>query len=92
LYTVAFEWDPKKSATNVRKHGIEFADAVSALEDPGVLNMQEDHEEEERWAALGMDAFGRILLVIYTLRDESFRMISARTATPNERQQYLESI
>ena len=55
-----------------------------------MLNMAEDHDDEERWVALGIDALGRILAVIYTFRGESIRMISARPATQRESRQYLE--
>ena len=88
---MTFEWDARKAATNVRKHGVDFVDAVSVLEDGDALNMPEDHEGEERWTSLGMDALGRMLVVIYTVREESIRMISARSATPNETRQYLEN-
>ncbi len=88
---MTFEWDVRKAASNVRKHDIDFADAVSVLEDGGALNMPEDHDGEERWTALGMDALGRMLVVVYTVREESIRMISARSATPNETRQYLEN-
>jgi hypothetical protein len=47
-------------------------------------------EDEERWITLGMDAFGRVLVVIYTWRGESVRLISARNATRRERRRYEE--
>ena len=92
LYTVAdFEWDPRKAAANVRKHGIQFADAVVVLEDERALTLRDDSREEERWVTIGMDALARVLAVVYTWRGAAARIISARPATPNESRQYLEN-
>jgi uncharacterized DUF497 family protein len=92
LYTVIFDWDPKKAASNARKHGIRFADAVPALEDDRAMTVREDSDNEERWATIGMDAVGRILLVIYTWRGDDIRVISARAATRGESRHYMENI
>ena len=46
--------------------------------------------EEERWVTLGLDALGRVLVVVYAWRGESVRVISARKATPRERRRYEE--
>jgi uncharacterized DUF497 family protein len=76
------EWDAGKARLNARKHGVEFADAVSALEDERALTERDlFSDEEERWVTLGLDAFGRVLVVVYTWRGESLRLISARNAT-----------
>jgi len=86
---VAYEWDEEKHRTNVRKHGVNFADAVFALEDEDALTMRdEDSVEEERFVTMGTDAFGRVLVVIYAWRDENIRLISARKATRRERAAY----
>jgi len=81
-------WDPEKAAANLRKHGVDFADAATALEDPRALSMPDDDPDEERFVALAMDALGRVLVMSYTWRDESVRLISARRATRSERRQY----
>lgn len=87
-----FEWDPRKAATNVIKHGIQFADAVLVLEDERAISFQDDfHGEEERWVTIGMDPLARVLTVVYTWRGYTVRIISARPATPNEHRQYLEN-
>ena len=86
---MSFEWDPEKARTNARKHGAEFADAVAALEDDEAITMaDEDAEAEERFVTLGRDAFGRILVVVYTWRCENIRLISARRAAKRERATY----
>ena len=62
-----------------------------ALEDELALTIRDsssEEEEEERWVTLGMDAYGRILVVVYTWRAETIRLISARLATQRERRQY----
>ncbi len=88
-----FEWDPRKARLNVRKHGVHFPDALTVLEDEQALTMTEESASgEQRWITLGVDALGRILVVVYTWRVSSVRMISARTATPNERRRYAEGL
>jgi len=86
---VAYEWDPAKARQNLRKHGIDFADAVMVLEDEGALTVREPFsDQEDRWISLGMDALARILVVVYTWRDDRIHLISARPATAQERHQY----
>ena len=84
-------WDPSKAISNLRKHGVDFADAVTALEDELGLHRPDPHSTgEERWIGLGMDALGRLLVVIYAPHEDVIRLISARLADPRERRQYEE--
>lgn len=84
-----YEWDDQKARSNFRKHQIYFADAVSVFSDDFSLNIMEKHPDEERFIIMGMDVFGRILVVVYTWRRENtIRLISARKATKFERKQY----
>lgn len=85
-----YQWDHDKARSNLRKHGIEFADAVSVFADERALTIDNDHPEQERFVTLGMDSFGRVLVVVYAYRGDTIRMISARKATPHERIQYQE--
>jgi hypothetical protein len=85
------EWDPGKARLNARKHGVSFVDAVISLEDEGALTMRDLSDEEERWVTMGLDALGRVLVVAYTWRGESVRLISARKATARECRQYEEA-
>jgi uncharacterized DUF497 family protein len=86
---VGFEWDEAKAKANARKRGIDFADAATALEDDLALTIRDSEtESEERWITMGMDALGRVLVVVYTWRGEKARIISARQATRRERQRY----
>ena len=83
-----YEWDPDKAKLNIRKHGIAFADAVSVFFDDSAITVEDNNPYEIRFATLGMDAFGRIVVVVYTWREDNVRLISARKATERERMQY----
>jgi hypothetical protein len=82
------EWDRTKAATNQRKHGVRFADAATVLHDEYALTVSDDERDEERLVTLGMDALGRLLVVVYTFRGDAIRLISARPATRPEQRQY----
>ncbi|MGB7415189.1 MAG: BrnT family toxin [Thermosynechococcaceae cyanobacterium] len=84
------EWDNNKAASNFKKHGIDFADAVSVFADDLALSVSDERFNEEWFIIIGIDAFGRLLVVVYTLRDSEIRLISARRATRLERKQYEE--
>ena len=83
-----FEWGSKKAISNLKKHGVDFADAVTVLEDERAITIPEDYPDEERFITVGMDSFGRILVVVYTWRKTRIRIISARKATTKEIRQY----
>ena len=86
-----YEWDTDKAQSNLDKHGIRFADAVAVLEDEFALTIPDDHTEEERLITIGQNAFGQVLVVVYTYRGETtIRIISARPATRRERRIYRE--
>jgi len=89
---VTYEWDPAKADANLRKHKVHFADAVAVFSDDSAVTIEDEHEEEKRFVTLGMDAFARILVVVYTWRGENIRLISARKAMPSEREQYLQGL
>ena len=73
------EFDPNKSLANARKHGVSFEEAATAMLDPHALAQEDDGVEgEPRWVLLGMSGAGRLLAVVYTLRGENVRLISAR--------------
>ena len=83
-----YEWNAAKASANLRKHAVDFADAVAVLEDDGAITVKDPYPQESRWMTLGLDALGRVLVVVYTWRGDAIRLISARRATPTERQQY----
>jgi uncharacterized protein len=84
------EWDADKAASNLRKHGVSFEEAATALLDPMALAHEDSSAEgESRWVLLGMSAQPRLLTVVYTLRGQDrIRLISARRATRKEAGQY----
>jgi uncharacterized DUF497 family protein len=83
-----FEWDPNKNRLNQRKHGMAFADTFAVFEDPNALTMEDYEHGEDRYVTVGMDCFGRILVVVYRWRDENIRIISDRKATRSEVKHY----
>ncbi len=87
---MAYQWDKNKSARNLRKHGIDFADAVSVFSDDLAITIPDERFDEERFITVGLDALGRVLVVVYTWRGQKIRLISARPATRQERRQYEE--
>ena len=88
-----FEWDPPKSASNRRKHGVSFGEAESVFfDDAARLFDDPDHSaEEERYLLLGLSAGLRVLVVAHCIREEGevIRIISARRATRVETEVYV---
>ena len=86
---MSFEFDPAKAQTNLRKHGVSFAHAEQVLRDPMAYTIEDpDSVSEQRFVTLGMDALGRVLLVVHTQRGERTRLISARKASRGEADRY----
>jgi len=84
-----YEWNDAKAAANLKKHRVRFADAVAVFGDESALTIEDPHPDEERYVTMGMDAFGRVLVVVYTWRGGgTIRVISARRATRQEQDQY----
>jgi len=83
-----FEWDKSKARQNETKHSVSFADTFAVFEDPNALTLDQVVSGEERHVTIGMDAFGRVLVVVYTWRGENIRIISARKAVRSEVRQY----
>ncbi|MBI4770411.1 MAG: BrnT family toxin [Chloroflexi bacterium] len=85
-----YQWNPDKAQANLRKHRVDFADAVSVFADEAAITVEDEYPGEEHFVTIGTDAFGRILVVVYAWRGDSIRLISARKATARERRQYEE--
>ena len=85
-----YQWDPNKAETNLRKHKVRFADAVFVFQDEAAITIEdtEHTKDEDRFVTLGMDSLGRILVVVFTWRGNVIRLITARKATPRERNVY----
>ena len=85
-----FAWDEHKNAENIRRRGLDFADARQIFQRP-VLRMLDARKEygEERWIGIGMLDHVRIVVVVFTELDvDTIRIISLRKALAHERQQY----
>jgi len=90
-----FEWDETKNQANIRKHGVDFHDAVYVFADPFALSLPDDEhsEAEERWLLLGVNLREQTLLVVHTFRHaDVIRIISARKATSKEKSTYLKRV
>lgn len=86
-----FEWDSEKRQSNLKKHGVDFADARQIF-NGDILEIEDTRSNygEERFLAIGVVG-DQVLAVVYTLRGEKIRLISARKATKDEREAYYES-
>ena len=84
-----FEWDERKAAENLVKHGISFADAIKIFLDPHRMEQERVHEasREVRMKVVGA-VESRVSVVIYTVRQKRYRIISARKASRRERRIY----
>jgi uncharacterized protein len=89
-----FEWDPKKAAANLAKHGVSFEEGLTVFSDPlaRIFDDEEHSIEEEREIIIGHSTKHRLLLVCFTARGASIRILSTRKATRRERQDYEENV
>ncbi len=88
---MSFEWDPAKNEANLRKHGVDFEDAIRIFEGP-TLEREDTrrHYGERRIQALGRSGKD-VLFVVYTWRGAMRRIISARGASRYEREAYCQA-
>jgi len=87
---VTFEWDESKAIMNEQRHGVSFDEAATVFEDPLSLTIVDEvhSEAEDRFVDMGESRRGRLLVVVYTERDATIRIISCRLATRTERKTY----
>lgn len=87
-----FEWSDEKATSNLSKHGVSFEEAKTIFNDPLYVDFYDpDHSEnEERYLIVGQSDRGRLLIVSYTERRGSIRLISAREVTRTEQEAYEE--
>jgi len=85
-----FNWDEEKAKSNLAKHGISFDEATTVFDDPFFLTFADpEHSiEEQRFIIMGEATNGRLLVVSYTDRINTTRLISARPVTSKERKIY----
>ena len=87
-----FEWDPKKAADNLAKHGVSFQEATTVFDDVLSVTVPDpDHSvEENRLIIVGLSHRGRLLIVSHAERGDRIRIISARELKRTERTAYEE--
>ena len=85
-----FEWDEDKAEANLKKHGVDFRDAVRVFNDLDRIEFYDaaHSDDEDRFNTIGM--VDDILYVVYTERKDCTRIISARFATKLERRMYYD--
>ncbi len=89
IRNMGIKFDPDKAQSNLRQHRVSFAHAEQSLRDVRAITVVDpDAEDEPRFVTLGMDAIGRLLVVVHTPRGDRIRIISARKASPGEAESY----
>jgi len=87
------DFDPKKDAANIKKHGVSLAEGDGVLNDPLALTAEDDTAEgEQRFVTIGMNVFGSLMVVVHTPRDDATRTISVRKPDPKERRNYEKGV
>lgn len=85
-----FEWDEKKAAENLRKHGVSFDEATTVFGDPLAITYHDPMHsiEEDRFLTFGYSSSGRLIVVSHVDRGDRIRPMSARAVTRQERNDY----
>ena len=90
---MAIDFDPKKNAINLRKHGVLLSEGDGVLNDPLALTIEDPSAAgERRFVTIGTNIFGSLMVVVLTGRGEGIRLISVRKAEPKERRNYEEGV
>jgi len=92
--TAGFEWNQRKAAPNLRRHGVSFEEALTVFADPlaRIFDDEDRPVEEAREIIIGHSVQDRLLVICFTEREDAIRIISARKATKNERKDYEEGV
>lgn len=90
IQEVLFEWDRQKDLANIRKHGVSLEEACEAFFDPFLFVVDEEEfiDDELREKVIAMTPDWRLLYIVYVMRNDRIRLISAREATNAERECY----
>ena len=87
------DFDPKKDAANIKKHGVSLSEGDGVLNDPLALTVEDGATEgEQRFVTIGMNVFGSLMVVVHTPRGDEARTISVRKADPKERRNYEKGV
>lgn len=91
-HAMTIEFDPAKDEVNVRKHGVSLTEGDGVLLDALALTVEDAAAEgEQRWQTIGSNLFGELMIVVWTHRGQSIRVISVRRPEPEERRAYEEA-
>ena len=86
-------WDSVKAKTNRLKHRILFSEVEPVFYDPNAICIEDTgSNRESRYIVIGLDSLGRVVVAVYTYRDATIRLISARKASTTERKAYEKGI
>ncbi|HSK73502.1 MAG TPA: BrnT family toxin [Pyrinomonadaceae bacterium] len=89
LNDVRFEWDTKKASANLKKYSVSFESACEVFFNPFLKVIEvEFTDDEQRETVIGLNFEWKALYVVYVMREESIRLISARPTTKSERNDY----
>ena len=93
-WVLKFEWDRKKAATNARKHGVSFEEAVTCFADPSACYLRNEAPSyEDRLILIALSSKRRLLFVVHAeVGRDAIRIISARRASPAQRRIYDEEL
>ena len=83
-----FEWDENKREANLKKHSIDFIDAIKVFADADRIELESSKNGESRYQVIGSMGDIIVILLVYTDRNEKKRIISARRASKKERELY----
>ena len=89
LHNVAFEWDSQKATANLRKHKVTFELACESFFDPFICYLDDEIVGSElRERVVGLTTTWLLLYIVYVMRDDIIRIVSARLVTNAEREIY----
>ena len=90
---MAATFDPKKSALNLKKHGVLLSEGDGVLDDPVAVTIEDSSAEAEyRFVTVGRNTLGSLMVVVWTEREDDIRIISVRKAEPKERRSYEKGV
>jgi uncharacterized DUF497 family protein len=88
ILLLRFEWDPRKAASNLKKHGVAFDEARTAFDDK-LAAYYPDALNPDRFVLIGFSRLQRLLYVVHAeVGSDAIRIISARKATRHEKTHY----
>ena len=87
-----FEWDGQKNQANIKKHGLDFADAHKVFEYPMLVNLDDRKDYgEDRWIGIGLMNMRVVVIVFVEPNEETIRVVSFRKATNDEQKRYIQA-